>query len=121
MHTPYPYLSVAARLAGFAAVLVLIFGATLAIGSVSHVSPDRAHSEPADEPGGMSAMAGAPETPRGLAVADGRLRLVADTTIYPLGRSKAYTFRIVDRHGATVRDFDVEHTKRLHLIAVRRD
>ena len=29
--------------------------------------------------------------------------------------------RIVDARGATVRDFDVEHTKRLHLIVVRRD
>jgi hypothetical protein len=95
-------MSVAARLAGFAAVLVLIFGATLAIGSVSNVKPDRAQPASARKP-------------------DGKLRLVADTTIYPLGQTKAYTFRIVDRRGATVRDFDVEHTKRLHLIAVRRD
>jgi hypothetical protein len=27
----------------------------------------------------------------------------------------------VDRAGATVRDFDLEHTKRMHLIVVRRD
>jgi hypothetical protein len=118
-------MSVAARLAGFAAVLVLIFGAALAIGSVSNVKPDRAQPAAARKPDGMSAMAGAghgaAQAPRGLAVADGKLRLVADTTIYPLGQTKAYTFRIVDRRGATVRDFDVEHTKRLHLIAVRRD
>jgi hypothetical protein len=118
-------MSVAARLAGFAAVLVLIFGAALAIGSVSNVKPDRAQPAAARKPDGMSAMAGAghgaAQAPRGLAVDDGKLRLVADTTIYPLGQTKAYTFRIVDRRGATVRDFDVEHTKRLHLIAVRRD
>ena len=30
-------------------------------------------------------------------------------------------FRIVDRSGRTVRDFDVEHTKRMHFIVVRRD
>jgi hypothetical protein len=30
-------------------------------------------------------------------------------------------FRIVDRRGQTVRDFDVEHTKRMHFIVVRRD
>ena len=30
-------------------------------------------------------------------------------------------FRIVDERGETVRDFDVEHTKRMHLILARRD
>ena len=64
---------------------------------------------------------GAAHLPRGLAVADGTLRLVAPDTTYALGRTKPFTFRIVDARGATVRAFDVEHTKRLHLIAVRRD
>jgi hypothetical protein len=30
-------------------------------------------------------------------------------------------FRVVDDRGRTVRDFDVEHTKRMHLIVARRD
>jgi hypothetical protein len=122
-------MSVAARLAGFAAGLVLIFGATMAIGSVVDVKPDRARGAAAaagsEKLDGMSAMAttghGAAEAPRGLGVADGKLRLVADTTTYQLGQTKPFTFRIVDTRGRTVRDFDVEHTKRLHLIAVRRD
>ena len=37
------------------------------------------------------------------------------------GRVRALRFRIVDADGRTVRDFDVEHTKRMHLIVVRRD
>jgi hypothetical protein len=112
-------MSVAARLAGFAAVLVLVFGVTLAIGSASHVKPERAAKA------GMDAMAegghGATEAPRGLGVAEGGLRLVADTTTFARGRTQPFSFRIVDARGTTVRDFDVEHTKRLHLIAVRRD
>jgi hypothetical protein len=116
--------NVAARLAGFGAALAAIFGVALAVGGVAGVTPDRAvRSASGDQ--GMGGMAdaghGEAEAPRGLGVADGRLRLVAGTTTYPLGRTRAFTFRIVDGRGATVRDFDVEHTKRLHLIAVRRD
>ena len=37
------------------------------------------------------------------------------------GRAPELRFRIVDRAARTVRDFDVEHTKRMHLIVVRRD
>ena len=119
-------MSVAARLAGFAAVLVLIFGATMAIGSVSHVKPKRAsQSDTAGAGHQADAMAsggpGAAQVPRGLGVADGKLRLIANTTTYGAGETKPFSFRIVDTHGATVRDFDVEHTKRLHLIVVRRD
>src|SRR6476660_6634703 len=116
-------MSVAVRLAGFAAVLALVFGVTLAIGSASDVRPQRAAK--AAHATGMSGMAeaghGAAEAPRGLGVAEGGLRLVADTTSFSRDRTQPFTFRIVDARGATVRDFDVEHTKRLHLIAVRRD
>ena len=59
--------------------------------------------------------------PPGLTVADGKLRLVADQATLPVGQSKTYTFRVVDAHGATVRDFALEHGKRLHLIVARRD
>ena len=37
------------------------------------------------------------------------------------GRAERLAFRIVDARGETVRDFDVEHTKRMHLILARRD
>ena len=47
------------------------------------------------------------------------LRL-ARTSATP-GRRFELAFRIVDAGGQTVRDFDVEHTKRMHLIVVRRD
>ena len=66
--------TVAARLAAFAAVLVLVFGVTLAVGSASHVKPKRAAK--AAHGTGMSAMAegghGAAEAPRGLGIAAGR-------------------------------------------------
>jgi hypothetical protein len=70
----------------------------------------------------MTAM-GEHEAPavRGLAVADRGLRLELDRTRAPRGRAFPLSFRIADRAGRTVRDFDVEHTKRMHFIAVRRD
>jgi hypothetical protein len=58
---------------------------------------------------------------RGLAVSDGGLTLkLARSTATP-GERFNLAFRIVGRDGQTVRDFDVEHTKRMHFIVVRRD
>jgi hypothetical protein len=37
------------------------------------------------------------------------------------GRRFQLRFRILDERGRTVREFDVKHTERLHLVVVRRD
>jgi len=61
------------------------------------------------------------ETVQGLAVSAGGLTLALGlhrTTPY---RRFQLTFRILDEGGRTIRDFDVKHTKRLHLVVVRRD
>jgi hypothetical protein len=114
--------SLLARLGGFAAGLLLIFGAAVAVGGISGIDrgarPAAAHAD--DAMGDMKAMAGG-DAPRGLAIAQGGLRLVPQSTMFAAGRRAPFTFRIVDGRGRTVRDFAVEHTKRLHLIAVRRD
>lgn len=60
--------------------------------------------------------------PAGLSLAQDGLRLVAaDTTALRPRRSERLAFRIVDTHGATVRAFDTEQGRRMHLIVVRRD
>jgi hypothetical protein len=109
-----------AKLAGFAAVLALAFGSAAFAGTRVDAHPGK----PAAEPTGMGAMAA--ETParqpvRGLAVSDKGLTLELARTIAPEGKRFDLAFRIADRRGRTVRDFDVEHTKRMHLIVVRRD
>jgi hypothetical protein len=58
---------------------------------------------------------------RGLAVADDGLRLVVAEPELRRGRTQQLRFRIVDEQGHAVRDFDIEHTKRMHLIVARRD
>jgi hypothetical protein len=58
---------------------------------------------------------------RGLAVAEDGLRVVVDEPELRRAAAETLRFRIVDGHGQTVRDFDVEHERRMHLIIARRD
>jgi hypothetical protein len=117
-----------AKLAGFAAILALAFAAAAFAGSRIDVRPGEqtakepdAHGMGAEEEGGHGADAAAPQAVRGLAVSDGGLTLeLADAAASP-GERFELAFRVVDRAGQTVRDFDVEHTKRMHVIVVRRD
>ena len=118
------------KLTGFAAALALVFGVAVALGDA--VGPVREDSDaPAAEHGGMEAMGagghategghGAADPVRGLAVSDDGLTLrLARQSARP-GEPFGLAFRIAGRDGRTVRDFDVEHTKRMHLIVVRRD
>ena len=131
-------MTVPAKLAGFAATLVLLFGAGALAGGL--IDPDR--DEPAAAHGAAgseeiahvtastpahsgsrpdAAHAGAAHPVRGLAVAESGLRLVVATPDLRRDQSQTLRFRVADEHGDTVRDFDVEHTKRMHLIVARRD
>jgi hypothetical protein len=111
-----------AKLLVFAAALAAVFGLAALAGAA--IGPD-----PADEPAGHAGASephggghgSAPQRVRGLAVADGGLRLAVETPDLRRGREQALRFRIVGRHGEIVRDFDVEHERRLHLILARRD
>jgi hypothetical protein len=58
---------------------------------------------------------------RGLSVADSGVRLVVEDADLRRGKTEQLRFRIVDDRGSAVSDFDVEHTKRMHLIIARRD
>ncbi|MBN1530466.1 MAG: hypothetical protein JW895_15495 [Thermoleophilaceae bacterium] len=110
MNTPQAY-KTPVRLLGFAAVLALVFGAAVAAGSV--IGPDR---EPA---AGMSHSA--PDPVRGLAVEADGLELALRQGELPRGRAAVLAFSIRGDGGRPVRDFDVEHEKRMHVIVVRRD
>src|SRR5690349_22442433 len=68
----------------------------------------------------MDAM-DAPKPVRGLAVSENGLTLQLARRSAPRGTPFALAFRIVDSRGRTVRHFDLEHTKRMHFIVVRRD
>jgi hypothetical protein len=119
------------KLATFGAVLAVLFGggalAGDAIGPESedtddkqaeHAEMNASSTESHGERGGHEA---APDPVRGLAVASDGLRVVVDDPELRRDRTERLAFRIVDERGQTVRDFDVEHTKKMHLIIARRD
>jgi hypothetical protein len=115
--------STLSKLAGFAAVVVVAFGVAAVAGRA--VGPDRegAAKERAGAMGGHGADDaghGGSDAVRGLAVADGGLRLALGTTSLPRGSATTLRFAIDDVRGP-VRDFEVTHEKRMHLIVVRRD
>jgi hypothetical protein len=111
-------MTVTAKLAGFATGLLVIGGAPAAVGAAVGPAPQRDEGPP--EMGEHGARPAAHPL-RGLSVSQDGLRLVIDQRTLPAGRTAPLSFRVVDERGATVRDFDVEHTKRMHLIVARRD
>jgi hypothetical protein len=108
-------MSAAPKLAGFAGALALLLGGGALAGELTQPSPPRTSTEPE-----MTEMPTDLKV-RGLAVADNGLRLVVSNPDFTRGRAQALRFRVVDDENKTVRGFDVEHTKRMHLIVVRRD
>lgn len=114
------------RVALFAAGLAGVFLAALALGNVLDVgerSVAVAHAE--DAPATTEAAHGAgghaaPE-PAGLAVEQDGYRLVQERASFHAGRATPYAFRILGPDGDTVREFEVEHERRLHLIVAGRD
>jgi hypothetical protein len=68
------------------------------------------------------AVAEGPEAERDGPAARGRYQMVVDEAPSRAGaRTQPYAFRIERGPEQTVRDFQVEHTKRMHLIVVRSD
>ena len=118
-------MSAITKLAAFVAGLALLFGGAALAGAA--IGPDRDDDVASEEPKGHGEMTsepadhGAVRAVRGLAVAEDGLRVVVDDPELRRGREEALRFRIVGEGGETVRDFDVEHEKRMHLILARRD
>ena len=119
-------MSAAAKLVTFAAALAVLLGGAALAGAAGGGA--RADAGPSDEPqehsdgtSSTEAEHGAPDPVRGLAVAEDGLRVVIEDPELRRGRTETLSFRVVDERGETVRDFDVEHEKRMHLILARRD
>ena len=116
-------MNVVTRLAAFAAVLALVFAGAAFAGSRIDVHPGKPTGERADSPAWArwtprrwrrsrcAASRSARRASRSNSLAIPRRR--ASRSSWPSGSSTA--------DGQTVRDFDVEHTKRMHFIVVRRD
>jgi hypothetical protein len=120
--------SATAKLAAFVAALAVLFGGAALAGATIGPDPDDdvASAEPEEHSEMTSSTdtheeTGAAHPVRGLAVANDGLRVVVDDPELRRARQERLRYRIVGDDGATVRDFDVEHEKRMHLILARRD
>ena len=115
------------KLAAFAVLLAALAGGGAVAGEA--IDPDRStpaepHAEEPAEPGESGGHGGgdkAAHPVRGIAVAENGLRLVIDDPELRRGRTETVRFRVIEESGETLRDFDVEHTKRMHVIVARRD
>ena len=118
-------MSAAARLIAFAALLALAFGAAAfagdRVGWTPRTGDDGASRAGHGEDDGMASSEHGRAEAAGLAISEDGLTLALDRTRLQPGRATTLRFRIVGKDGEAVRDFDVEHTKRMHLIVVRRD
>ena len=128
-------MSTAVRLAGFVVALAVVFGVAVLVGGrvgpVAEPASAEHGTEHADaEAGAESAAHGdhaeasgaevTSDVPGGLQVSESGHTLVLDRSTVPAGE-RTVSFRIEGPDGRPVRDYEVEHTKELHLIAVRRD
>ena len=101
------------RVAVFVAGLAGVFLAALALGNAVDVQA-RTVGPGAEHGAEMSA-------PAGLALEQDGYRLVQERARFVAGRSQPYVFRILGPDGSVLRDYDVEHERRLHLIVVGRE
>ena len=121
------------RIAGFAAAVAVLFALGATAGAALDPDAPESAAEHGADPGrdathdtsgghdGHDTGAAHAEPVRGLAIAADGMRLVVDAPELDPGRDEQLRFSIVDDRGATVRDFDVAHESRMHLIVVRRD
>jgi hypothetical protein len=105
------------RVVGVIAAVAFVFGSAVLLAELAGGS---------DAEGGHGAAAGhAEETAaapvRGLSASAGGLTLELERARLPRGVPAELSFIVRDDRGAPVRDFEVEHEKRMHLIVVRRD
>lgn len=109
------------RAVGVVAVVAFVFGSSVLVaegfngssGEAGGHGAVSAQSAPAHEP--------AADGVRGLSADSDGLTLELDRGELPRGVATPLSFRVRDSAGLPVRDFEVEHDKRMHLIVVRRD
>ncbi len=126
-------MSVPTKLFAFVAVVAVVFAGALGVGKLigpvdapaaaEHDAMDMGEDTAMDdgmEMDGMD-MSGSTDIPKGLMVSQNGYTFDLDQTAVAPGSSVPVSFRITGPDGAPVTEYDVEHEKELHLIAVRRD
>ncbi len=97
------------RLVGAAVVFAFVFGTAVVV-TEGIINEDAGH-------GGMEGHGAMASTEHSGAPA----QLVIDSPVPRVGAETELRFQVVGSDGAPITDFDIEHTKPMHLIVVRRD
>ena len=113
------------RVALFVAGLAGVFLGALLLGRAADIGARgaldaHAQEAPAGSEDVMADGAHAIASPGGLSLEQDGYRLVAEREALVAGRPAPYVFRILDPAGDVLRDYEVEHERRLHLIVVSR-
>jgi hypothetical protein len=118
-------MSSTARIAGFLVALAAVFGVAVvagrAVGPVSGPVPTHQADHRTRVGSGPAAEARQAQIPGGLMVSQNGYSLRLAEPQAAAGRDVPVRFRVMGPDGRPVTAYDVEHGKRLHLIAVRRD
>jgi hypothetical protein len=108
------------RVVAWVTAAAFVFGTTVLVAELISDDESGAHGgEMAAEAGGHGG--GSPDPVRGLSVAEGGMSLEMGTETARAGVPTTLEYRLVEENGDPVTDFDIEHTKPMHLIVVRRD
>jgi Domain of unknown function (DUF4396) len=108
------------RVVGAVAALAGVFGtAVLALEAFS--DEEASHDATERHAGAAAEHSARPDPVRGLAVSSDGMVLEIDRAELPRDGRTRFSFRIVASDGHPVRDFEVAHERRMHLIVARRD
>lgn len=121
-------MSVTVKLVGFLVALAVIFGGAVGIGRAVgpiNSSPAAGHGD-MEGVDGMEGMEGMDMSepgaiPKGLMVSQNGYSFRLEQAVVSPGTAVPVSFTIEDADGSPVTEYDEEHEKELHLIAVRRD
>jgi hypothetical protein len=117
-------MSTTMKLGGFVLGLGALFGAAFVVGGSVAADPAPAPAPEAEHSSIGSSEDDAPtdaDLPGGLMVSQDGYTLVLQDTITAAGPQVPLRFTVQGPDGMPVTEYDVEHDKQLHLIAVRRD
>ena len=122
-------MSTPVKLVGFLAAVAAIFGIAVGVGRAvgpveDEVTAHDAHASAATDREGPEASAepaSSAQIPGGLMVSQNGYTLDLGTERTSPGKDRPVAFTITGPDGADVTEYDTEHEKKLHLIAVRRD
>jgi hypothetical protein len=117
-------MSAGVRVAAFAALLAVVFAVSALAGQAIDPGTGPAEDHAAGTQhaaGGAHAQDHEAVAPAGLSDEQDGLLLLDATSQLAAGRRGRFAYRIADDRGRTVRAFDTEQARRMHLIVVRRD